>query len=520
MRTSLLLLLPFGLAFGQTPWTAYFVNAADGSQDIAAGSLIYVYAGPGAPSLPGDPQRVFVEFQTRGFGPAIRVPATVINSAQATAVVPPAIPLGTTTLRLAVDDQGSAPVSVEILAAAPALFVGQSGSALAQNLDGSGKPTLNQLTHPALPGQTVTLWATGLGPYTTADVTVEVAGESIHPGFAGHAPGQPGLDQINLTLPGDVFTGCYVPVTLHAGSRSSSAVTISTAAEDGACTHPLELSATQLAVLDKGGAITAGSINLTRSYQVSGEGVTRNEAAFADFHARSAGEIRLFSGLQQPEGLVFGCSLPRIGGVFGSLLTPTPNPAGPSLMFAGPEQQMLIAAVQGPFYNGAADPVSAPTADQLPPPFFTGGSWQVQAPGGSLIGRFQQTFTLPAPLQWTNRESLGTIHRNLDTAVTWDPQSYTSADVVQVQLAPVATSPFFSAVPQLSCLVHAQDGQVTLPHGLLQQLTTSTMALHLTLLPRNPADGLFAIPLASGGMVPAVLNYRFDTETIPVTLQD
>ncbi len=240
------------MACGQTPWTAWFLNAADGSQDIAAGSLISAYTLPGAPSLPDDPQRVFVEFQTRGFGPAIRVPATVISSGQATAVVPPAIPLGTTTLRLAVDDQGSAPVSVEILAAAPALFVGQSGSALAQNLDASGKPTLNQLTHPALPGQTVTLWATGLGSYTTADVTVEVAGESIHPGFAGHAPGQPGLDQINLTLPGDVFTGCYVPVIVHAGSRESDSVTISTAAQDGACRHPLGLSASQLAVLDRG----------------------------------------------------------------------------------------------------------------------------------------------------------------------------------------------------------------------------------------------------------------------------
>ena len=303
MRTSLLLLLPFGLACGQTPWTAWFVNAADGSQDIAAGSLIYAYAGPGAPSLPGDPQRVFVEFQTRGFGPAIRVPATVISSGQATAVVPPAIPLGTTTLRLAVDDQGSAPVSIEILAAAPALFVGQSGSALAQNLDSSGKPTLNQLTHPALPGQTVTLWATGLGSYTTADVTVEVAGESIHPGFAGHAPGQPGLDQINVVLPGDVFTGCYVPVTVHAGSRGAvRGNDFDRGRGWGVYRHPLELSASQLAELDRGGAIVAGSINLTRSYQTSTDGaVTRNERQLSPISMpQTALEVRLISGRQQP----------------------------------------------------------------------------------------------------------------------------------------------------------------------------------------------------------------------------
>ena len=274
------------MACGQTPWTAWFLNAADGSQDIAAGSLIYAYAGPGAPSLPGDPQRVFVEFQTRGFGPAIRVPATVINSAQATAVVPPEIPLGTTTLRLGVDDQGSAPVSIEILAAAPALFVGQSGSALAQNLDASGKPTLNQLTHPALPGQTVTLWATGLGSYTTADVTVEVAGESIHPGFAGHAPGQPGLDQINLTLPGDVFTGCYVPVTVHAGSREQ----FGGHDFDGGRGRGVHASAgveRQSTGGARSGRCDYRGVDQSHAVVPGIRGtVTRNEAAFADFQCR------------------------------------------------------------------------------------------------------------------------------------------------------------------------------------------------------------------------------------------
>lgn len=48
----------------------------------------------------------------------------------------------------------------------------------------------NQLTHPAQPGDTVTLWGTGLGSAT--QVTVLLGGKAITASSAGPAPGKPG----------------------------------------------------------------------------------------------------------------------------------------------------------------------------------------------------------------------------------------------------------------------------------------------------------------------------------------
>src|SRR5262249_53581356 len=89
-----------------------------------------------------------------------------------------------------------------------------SGPAIAQSIRADGSTIRNQLTTPALPREYVTLWGTGIGDFTTEDVTVEVYGKLLRPTFAGHAPSQPGLDQINFRLPADIPTGCYIPITV------------------------------------------------------------------------------------------------------------------------------------------------------------------------------------------------------------------------------------------------------------------------------------------------------------------
>lgn len=92
---------------------------------------------------------------------------------------------------------------------------------------------------PARPGETVLLYASGLGSVignvaagasapavpTAAPVTVTAAGRAITPAYAGLAPGFAGLYQINVTLPADLPAG-DLAVSVTAAGRTSNGVSV------------------------------------------------------------------------------------------------------------------------------------------------------------------------------------------------------------------------------------------------------------------------------------------------------
>src|ERR1700682_5399070 len=124
----------------------------------------------------------------------------------------------------------------------------------AQQFATPGVPAANLLSNPAQPGQTMTLWGTGLGNANPAQVVVNVADVTITPDFVGYAPGQPGLDQINFRLPVDaaIPDDCYVPVAVGIAGQIGNTVTIAVDRDGNACRHPLGLSQQKLAALDRG----------------------------------------------------------------------------------------------------------------------------------------------------------------------------------------------------------------------------------------------------------------------------
>lgn len=95
---------------------------------------------------------------------------------------------------------------------------------------------------PAQPGETISLYANGLGPVTnqpasgdpaaaiplsktTSPATVTIGGASAAVSFSGLAPGFAGLYQINVTVPTALSPGTY-PITLTIGDQTSKASTI------------------------------------------------------------------------------------------------------------------------------------------------------------------------------------------------------------------------------------------------------------------------------------------------------
>lgn len=173
-----------------------------------------------------------------------------VSPTQINFLIPPNLLPGPATVQLVIDGLAGPPVSVTLGIASPALFQLDQQDVIAIRPDGS----LITPAASAQPGDVVVLYATGLGqtvppvgygelPASAAslkmlsDFQVWLDGNSVDPsaiGYAGVAPGFPGLYQINLTLPvstgpnpeirigiGDALSiaGLHVPVGSPAGSQ-------------------------------------------------------------------------------------------------------------------------------------------------------------------------------------------------------------------------------------------------------------------------------------------------------------
>jgi uncharacterized protein (TIGR03437 family) len=135
--------------------------------------------------------------------------------------------------------QTSAPVTLPVVAVAPALFTADSsgkGQAAASNQDG----TVNGAAHPAKAGSYISLWLTGAGltnptgvdgqpgaaplPKPVAPFAVTIGGQAAAVQYAGQAPyAVAGVIQINAQIPSGTQAGNAVPVVVQVGSVSTQA---------------------------------------------------------------------------------------------------------------------------------------------------------------------------------------------------------------------------------------------------------------------------------------------------------
>jgi len=164
------------------------------------------------------------------------IPAPILaTSQQQVNVIVPYQTFGqpTTTIQVAHDGNLSAPLSVPLAEASPAIFTidaSGSGQGAVVNQDG----TVNSVSQPAPRGSIVSFYGTGAGIYgaqlrsgqlvgttlTSPLLTVEafVGGEPAQVQYAGGSPGEvTGLLQVNVQLPSDVSPGPAVPIQLRVG---------------------------------------------------------------------------------------------------------------------------------------------------------------------------------------------------------------------------------------------------------------------------------------------------------------
>jgi uncharacterized protein (TIGR03437 family) len=416
----------------------------------------------------------------------------------------------------------------------------------------------NLLTHPAQPGDTVMIWATGLGSAT--QVTVLLGGRATTSSFAGHVSYMPGLDQIQFVLPADptIPNDCYVAVAAQVSGATTNAIWMSKTSDGSACQSTLGFTSDDLIRLDEDGVLGLAQLavsafvgappaRLERQGLLDLEGAsgfTRTESASFMPGQVNAAQAALVAGLAVADDVYFGCasSLP-VPSDIGLVALLEPFNYGSQVTLRGADGTLyLVSPVPGGIlFTGARTSPTVGDPSQLPPPFFTPGAWTFSGNGtpspGSVDGPvpapFSVPLSLPPEIMVTNFSALQTINRQQDLVVTWDPTGFGERDVLTVTLnenSSRAVFPSFGGLSLVTCKTPATNGQIVIPAALLQNLTPGktggppAASVNLSVSSRSGPTQTFSLPYTSfGPTTPAssihgILQFT-SSENWPVTVE-
>jgi uncharacterized protein (TIGR03437 family) len=241
--------VPFTVAAPQTTASAITVkNAASLVTEISPGSLVSLFGNGNVlatTTVPG----FNAPLPTSANGTSVTIngilcPLLYVSPSQINLQAPMELQPGTATAIVSNNGQVFS-TTVQVLTAAPGIFTTDfyvnGGLAILQD---SATFTALNASNPAVPGQNVTMYFTGIGPITnnpgtgnaappsplsqsTSAGSVTVNGISVQPSFTGLTPGFAGLGQVNFQLPANTPSGNNIPVVLAINGVSSKTVQIS-----------------------------------------------------------------------------------------------------------------------------------------------------------------------------------------------------------------------------------------------------------------------------------------------------
>jgi uncharacterized protein (TIGR03437 family) len=485
---------------------------------IALGSIFIVKGSGLGPANISVAPAAFQSTSLSGTSVTITVGATTVSAlmyytsdTQVAALLPSNTPFGPVrTITVTYNGQTSAPVPLDTIANNPGIFTVDSsgqGPALITFPDYSlvspakatncGGP--NTTCGAANPGDTLILWATGLGPASGSDasgaglgqnmpnvpLTVWLGGVQAPVIYQGRSGCCIGVDQIVFTVPNDVPTGCAVPLVVQINARSTPPVTfneisnnvmmpIATGSRD--CT-PVDavLKSVGLAKLQQ--TIAAGSFNLGAielDHFLNDGGAGFHDVAQINFIKSTKSPVPpLFAATafdSQPLGTCI--ATPRFGGGDNGLGILTPLDGGSSFTIKGPGGTMTVTA-----NTGDRSVLSAAGTFLVP------GDYTITGTGGKDVGPFTANFNIPVSPTLTNpRSSTGlTVSRGQDMTVTWNGNGSTGH--VELVLVSAVND---NTRARVTCTAPASAGTFAIPSYMLLTLP-------------NTGNGFFAFQLGDQG---------------------
>jgi uncharacterized protein (TIGR03437 family) len=544
------------VAFAQTPVitavldaAAYTPNIAQGQVFVVKGNNLAASSASASVPYPASIGGIGINFTPTSGGAPVAASMVYTYSAggvtQLAAVLPTSTAIGNYNVTVVSPAGTSAAFPVVVVARKFGLITvngSGTGRALIQNYVSSTELDLNRFTtgsiggvpySPAKPGQTLIAYGTGLNSVTPIQVTVTVGTMQIS--ATGVAQGQyPGLDQVNVTLPANVPTGCFLQFQITVGGQASNATTVSIApnASATACVDP-NYSQSVLASLDQpGGHITIGSFtleSLASTVSVLGNTTTSLDQLGAGLFAQytadeitsapaSSASTSVSTGGCQVSQMTYTVTAPSTTGAPSS---PPTTPA-PSLVFldAGPVSLSGPNINNQPFmqisnlYDLSLGTPGSTTSVLAP------GTYTITGQGGKDVGPFTASLNVDTLITVTGGLPT-TIPRGQNLTIPWTPA--TGSDLVEVVGSSLAVTsgtvtspPYTVQYAFFYCTTTTGAGSITVPSSVLSQLPAtpgnstlgfSELTLISTTLPSATvgANGNFTAPLTAGGSI----NYGY-----------
>ncbi|HEY6340269.1 MAG TPA: hypothetical protein VIY49_02150 [Bryobacteraceae bacterium] len=498
--------------------------AASAAPAITAVLNNYSYTQPGYPNSGVSPSTLFI-IQGTGLANATSGPVTLQSTAapglpttlngatvsitvggttvtpglyyalptQLAAVLPASTLTGTANVTVNVNGGAPSPAfQFQVVSTAPGLdtYWGTGGGMITATDNTTGN--LITFINSAAPMETIVLWGSGLGadpadsdtvftspPHAVnqSSTQVYIGGVSATVTYAGSS-GYPGLDQIDVTVPANVGTGCRVPVVAVVSGVASNFVLLPINVGGGVCSD---------SVRDYDGNSLAASVTSTQ---------TSGIVQIAQLPGASLAGVTFVSDV---DGNAYTALGPLSLGGCTVMQTPEPAQFGGTLTYfnAG------TVSMQGPAGTYALTSTTSTTPDSATLPSgaipSSGGTFVFTGTGSPPVGPFTVTINMAPLMTWTNSSSAKTVTRSAGLTINWSggqPSGY-----VQI----IGQSTIVGSVPsmtgQFQCFVPQSAGTFTVPAYVLNALPAGSGSIDVESFTPNVPLTISGIemPYSQGG---------------------
>jgi uncharacterized protein (TIGR03437 family) len=343
----------------------------------------------------------------------VAAPLFYVSPSQINFQVPGNLAPGSAGLAVVVQTTAGAsdPASVSITYDQAGIFTqdsGGCGQGSVLNVAADGGVTINTQTNSAEPGQFISLFGTGFGlvyfrpedgyPAPSDPLTYLATGGQAYLGFdsslqpiveqtfIGLAPGFVGVNQMNVRIPTDSPEGCSVPLRVRAATGvASQPVLFSIHRGGGQCQDPETK--------------TYGAFLWQKSITTGPQEGAREELDTFEGSLTAAPEsLVVFPPAQSAKP---GCSCAGK-----SLPGPRCLRAEPTLLSGG---TLILGTNAGAIHVPATAPWAPEYSSTLPAGTVDAGTFAIAGSGGTDVGAFTDSLTVPAPIQITTPLSPGTV---------------------------------------------------------------------------------------------------------------
>ena len=532
-QTSALANLPVstGAIVGSVTNAASYNDPALPNGPIAQGSIFVVKGVNLGPSNLTVAPNAFQSSSLSGTSLSVTVGGATVapllyytSSGQVAALLPSNTPTGTGTITATYNGQPGPSHPITVVANNIGIFTVSSdglGAGIVTYPDYSLVSTskaancggVNTTCGAANPGDTVIVWATGLGPVSGSDasgaglgvdmtsvpLTIWLGGVQISAIYQGRSGCCVGEDQIAFTLPANAPTGCAVPLSLQIDSFVSNAVSIPIAPAGTRTCTPADTSFTTANVTQIGlnGAATYGGITLQRNDQIPGF-IDRIKGQFIRFTVPTGMQPFFFTYVDLPPA--GSCQLyNNTNGVNTPINIVAGLDAGSQINVQGPNGVKSIMGGSGT-YNGTL----AAGGNYLTP-----GAMSISGPGGADIPAFTTNFNLPAFPTLTSPQpdaaNPTTVTRANGLTVTWtggSSNSYVELDIYN------NTDNSGTTGAGAVCIAPTSAGSFTIPPSVLLGLPTGNFNAGLDFRP-----SISPISLTGANLTASSLKAQYDSFT-------